>query len=208
MQPQTISSKDCNKQQQNYLCEPQTFRIPLIHLQVKPQKDCLQWYQYQQDVGICKSQKRPARFGCLENVPQGESSLQSGTVFSFWCVEPSNFRAGNSHLLQEWGRQACRWCSAAICKEARHPSWMCRNDATVQACSPPSRWYPCDTALKEGAALVDTQCECGELLLLILSLITPKLAIYTTHLKGADRNAHPASYQYSKYSMCFHQIAS
>ena len=114
----------------------------------------------------------------------------------------------NSHLLQEWGRQPCRWCSAAICKEARHPSWMCRNDATVQACSPPSRWYPCDTALKEGAALVDTQCECGELLLLILSLITPKLAIYTTHLKGADRNAHPASYQYSKYSMCFHQIAS
>ena len=85
---------------------------------------------------------------------------------------------------------------------------MSRNDATVQACSPPSRWFPCDTALKEGAALVDTPCTCGELLLLIVSPITLKLAIYTTHLKGADRNTHPASYQYSKHSVCFHQIAS
>lgn len=82
-----------------------------------------------------------------------------------------------------------------------YPSWMRRNDAAVQACSPPRRWYPCATALKEVAALVDIQCERGELLLLIVSLITPKLPIYTAHLKGADRNVHPASYQYSKYSV-------
>lgn len=197
LQPQTISSKDCNKQQ-NYLHEPWTFRILLIHLQVKPQKDCPQWYQYQQDAGICKIQKRPARFGCLEKCSPKRQQLAKGlySVFDVWRPQTSGHRtaiccssgAGSpvSGVLLPLQAEAP---SHPECAGMMPLSRLALHHADVKICA---------TALKEVAALADIQCECGELLLLIVSLITPKLPIYTAHLKGADRNVHPASYQYSK----------
>lgn len=115
-------------------------------------KDSPWWYQ--QDVSICKIQKRLARSVCLEKCSPRRKQLAKGECIQGMMCGDLKLQGTTQPSVAGVGKADPIWRQIRVLfaafMEALCPFWMGKNDTTVQPCSPPGRWYPCEAALKEG----------------------------------------------------------